>query len=43
MNCANAPCETCQWKDTCERYIEQQDIEEMLAWMDYEQGSEEDI
>ncbi len=25
MNCANAPCKTCEWKNTCNRYIEAED------------------
>lgn len=37
MNCANAPCETCQWKDTCERYLEWLD---MVVFFDYEEAGE---
>ena len=32
-NCANGPCKTCQWKDTCDRYI---------AWLDFEPEDCED-
>lgn len=36
MNCANEPCETCPWQDTCERYLENLELEEDMAWWEYE-------